>query len=81
VITGPFEREEIRVKQFKEHDLYQFTEEIEEIAMRAEKKFSLAQKLKQMKDEMKNYQLQQADYKGITFLIRGFDEVNAKLDD
>ena len=34
-----------------------------------------------MKEEMKVFQLQQADYKGITFLIRGFDEVNAKLDD
>ena len=49
--------------------------------MRAEKKWSLAQKLKIMKEEMKVFQLQQADYKGITFLIRGFDEVNAKLDD
>lgn len=81
VVTGPFERDEIKVQQFIDLDLYQFTEEIEEIAMRAEKKWSLAQKLKQMKEEMKNYQLQQADYKGITFLIRGFDEVNAKLDD
>lgn len=34
-----------------------------------------------MKDEMKVFQLQQADYKGITHLIRGFDDINAVLDD
>jgi hypothetical protein len=57
VVTGPFERDEIKVLQFKELDLYQFSEEIEEIAMRAEKKWSLAQKLKLMKEEMKVYTL------------------------
>jgi len=30
---------------------------------------------------MKIFQLEQADYKGITFLIRGWDDVNTKLDD
>ena len=49
--------------------------------MKAEKKFSLQQKLKLMKDEMKVFQLEQADYKGITWLIRGLDDINTKLDD
>lgn len=49
--------------------------------MRAEKKFNLSQKLKIMKDEMKNFQLMQVEYKGITHLIKGFDDINAKLDD
>jgi hypothetical protein len=55
VVTGPFERDEIKVQQFIDLDLYQFSEEIEEIAMRAEKKWSLAKKLKEMKEEMKVY--------------------------
>jgi len=31
--------------------------------MKAEKKFSLAQKLKGMKEEMKKFELKQSDYK------------------
>ena len=53
----------------------------EEITSKAEKKFSLAQKLKQYKDEMKKFELELNDYKGITYLIKGYDEINAKLDD
>lgn len=49
--------------------------------MKAEKKDALAQKLKQMKEEMKNFNLEQTDYKGITFLIKGWDDINSKLDD
>ena len=49
--------------------------------MKAEKKYSLAQKLKAMKDDMKKFELKQADYKGITFLIKGYDDINAQLDD
>jgi hypothetical protein len=32
--------------------------------MRAEKKFSLQKKLKEMKEEMKIFEIQQSDYKG-----------------
>ena len=53
----------------------------EEITSKAEKKFSLAQKLKLYKDEMKKFELELNDYKGITYLIKGYDEINAKLDD
>jgi dynein heavy chain, axonemal len=34
-----------------------------------------------MKDDMKGFQLEQTDYKGITWLIRGWDDINTKLDD
>ena len=30
---------------------------------------------------MKKFELELNDYKGITYLIRGYDEINAKLDD
>ena len=44
--------------------------------MRAEKKYSLAKKLKVMKEEMTLF-----PYKGKTFVLKAYDEVNAKLDD
>jgi dynein heavy chain len=50
---GNIERDEIKVSEIIEQKMDQYIEEIEEITMRAEKKFSLQQKLKQMKDEMK----------------------------
>jgi dynein heavy chain len=34
-----------------------------------------------MKDEMRVYTLQQAPYKEITWLIKGFDDINSVLDD
>ncbi len=49
--------------------------------MRAEKKFSLAKKLKQMKEEMKAFTLTLFPYKGKTFVLKAYDEVNARLDD
>lgn len=77
----PFLQDEIKVQQFKEHDLYKYIEEIEEITMRAEKKFQLAQKLKLMREEMKVFELGQGEYKGQMLKIVGFDDINAKLDD
>jgi dynein heavy chain len=76
-----FERDEIRISQFTELDLFRFVDDIEEITMKAEKKYSLAQKLKAMKEDMKKFELKLADYKGISFLIKGYDDINAQLDD
>jgi len=80
-LIGPIDRDEIKVSQIIEENMNQHQEEIEEITMKAEKKFSLQKKLREMKKEMSDFQLQQNDYKGITFLIKGFDDINAKLDD
>lgn len=49
--------------------------------MRAEKKFSLNKKLKQMKEEMKVFTLTLFPYKSKTYVLKAYDEVNAKLDD
>lgn len=53
--------------------------------MKAEKKFSLTQNLKKMKDEMKIFNLEQKRHEKnnvlITYLLKGYDDVNAKLDD
>jgi len=75
-----FIRDEIKVSSFAELGLHKYIEEIEEIAMKAEKKFSLGIKLKLMKDEMKTFELFQRPFKG-TYLLGGFDDINAKLDD
>lgn len=66
-------------------NLYNYIVEIEEITMKAEKKFSLTQNLKKMKDEMKIFNLEQKRHEKnnvlITYLLKGYDDVNAKLDD
>jgi hypothetical protein len=45
-----FDRDEIRIGQITELDLFRF---VEEITMKAEKKHSLSQKLKAMREDMK----------------------------
>ena len=57
---------------FSEFNLYQYIEEIEEIEMRAAKKAKLANQLKNMKDEMKNFNLSLGEYKGELLKVVGF---------
>ena len=71
----------ITVKRFAQDKLAQKIIEIEEITNRAEKKFLLSKKLKAMKEEMKDFKLTTVPYKGETFVLKAYDEVNAKLDD
>ena len=71
----------ITVKRFAQDKLSQKIVEIEEITNRAEKKFLLSKKLKVMKEEMKDFKLTTVPYKGETFVLKAYDEVNAKLDD
>lgn len=78
---GILERDEIKIEDFKTYDLFRFMEEIEDIKNKAVKKDQLAQKLKGMKDEMKAFSIEQSDYKGITYLVKGWDDINLKLDD
>ena len=66
---------------FETYKLGDHYEEIEEITSRAEKKFQLSKKLKTMKDEMKVFNLTIFPYKGKTFILRAYDEVNSRLDD
>lgn len=75
------EREELTVEKMNKFELNKYIEEIEEITMKAEKKFSLFKKLKLMKEEMKLFTLSLFPYKGKTFVLKGYDDINAKLDD
>lgn len=56
VVKQPgMEREDVTVEKIKKFEFKKYFEEIEEITMRAEKKFSLNKKLKLMKEEMKQF--------------------------
>ena len=76
-----FEKDEVTVEKMVNLGLHKFIEEIEEITMKAEKKLSLNKKLKQMKEEMKQFTISYIDYKGKTQVINNYDDINAKLDD
>ena len=76
-----FEREDIKIQDIESFNLLEFVEDIDDIAMKAEKKFTLQQNIKKMKDELKQFQLELQDYKGVSFLVRGWDDINSTLDD
>lgn len=76
-----FERDELTVEKMVKSELHKYIEEIEETTMKAEKKFNLNKKLKLMKEEMKLFALTPFPYKGKTYVLKAYDEVNAKLDD
>ena len=74
--------EELTLQRMIEEDLNQYIEEIEEISMRAEKKFSLRSKLRFMKDDLKEFKIDLFAYKKTgTYVLKGFEEINTKLDD
>jgi uncharacterized coiled-coil DUF342 family protein len=70
----------ITVKKFTADKLTGKINDIEEITNRAQKKYELAKKLKIMKEEMKDFKLTTVVYKD-TYVLKAYDEVNAKLDD
>ena len=73
--------ETYRLAKFEEQKIAGKIVDIEEISNRAEKKFQLSKKLKAMKEEMKGFKLTTVSYKETTFVLKAYDEVNAKLDD
>jgi len=75
------ERDTITVQGFPEFELHKYLNEIDDITSRAEKKFQLSKKLQLMKAEMKEFKLQLFNYKGKTFVLKGYDDINSKLDD
>jgi len=75
------ERDTITVQGFGDFKLHDYLVEIDEITSRAEKKHQLSKKLVTMKAEMKEFKLSLFNYKGKTFVLKGYDDINAKLDD
>lgn len=75
------ERDTVTVNLFGDFKLHDYLTEIDEITSRAEKKHQLLKKLQVMKSEMKEFKLTLFSYKGKTFVLKGYDDINAKLDD
>jgi hypothetical protein len=78
------EREQITVDKFAEYNLHEHLPVIEEIAASAQKKYQLSQKLKTMREEMREFKLVTFPYprnKPTTCVLREYDEVNTKLED
>jgi len=75
------ERETITVLGFADFKLHDYLTEIDEVTSRAEKKYQLAKKLQKMKAEMKDFKISLHNYKGKTFVIKNYDDINGILDD
>jgi dynein heavy chain len=75
------ERDTITVQGFAEFKLHEYLTEIDEITSRAEKKFMLSKKLQKMKAEMKEFKILLFSYKNKTWVVKGYDDINANLDD
>lgn len=78
------ERETIKVPDFQEKHLSDYFTEIEEIVFRAEKKFQLQKKLKKLKDDMKNVEIQTFRHEKAqpaAWVLKAYDELNTVLDD
>jgi len=75
------DQQTITVQKFAEQGIAGKLNDIEEITNRAEKKFQLSKKLKLMKDEMKEFKLTTVRFKEDTWVLKAYEDVNAKLDD
>jgi dynein heavy chain len=73
--------ENINLKQILEMGAMEHIEEIETICHKAEKKYQLGEQLKKMRDEMKQTTLTTAAYKGLTFVLKYYDDINGVLDE
>lgn len=83
VIGKPdLDRDEIKVSNFTELNLYEYIGEINDISSKALKKFNLQKNLKEMKDEMKRKEIVQGDYKKTPcMIITSWEDINSALDD
>ena len=77
------EKDEIVVKDhIIENNLLAYCGDVEDITMRAEKKYGLRKKLLEYKKEMKDFQILLKGYKdGSTYILKNFEDVMTKLDD
>lgn len=73
--------ESITLKQLLDMGAMEHIEDIEITCHKAEKKYQLGESLKKMKEEMKETKLTTFEYKGITYVLKAYDEVNAIVDE
>jgi len=80
------ERDQVTVKSFGEEsdNLLKYEKEIDDIVMRAEKKFVLTKKLKKLKEEMKAVEITTFRHEKANppaWILKAYDEINTILDD
>lgn len=75
------EKDDLVLEKMIQDDFAKFLPQIEEVVMRAEKKLSLRNKLKQLKDEIKDVKIELFEHKSGTYVLKGYIELFTVLDD
>lgn len=83
VIIGQeaLEREDLKLEDMIRDDFAKHLTEIEEVVMKAEKKLSLRNRLKQLRDEIKEVEIELFDHKSGTHILKGYVDIFTVLDD
>lgn len=75
------EREDLKLEDMIRDDFAKHLTEIEEVVMKAEKKQSLRNKLKQLRDEIKDVKIELFEHKSGTHVLKGYVDIFTVLDD
>lgn len=75
------EKDDLVLEKMIQDDFAKFLPQIEEVVMRAEKKLSLRNKLKQLRDEIKEVKIELFEHKSGTHILKGYVELFTVLDD
>ena len=83
VIIGQetLEKEELKLEDMIRDDFAKHLTEIEEVVMKAEKKLSLRNRLKQLRDEIKDVKIELFEHKSGTHVLKGYIDIFTVLDD
>ena len=75
------EKDDLILEKMIADDFNSHLEEIEEVVMKAEKKLSLRNKLKQLRDEIKEVKIELFEHKSGTHVLKGYVDIFTVLDD
>lgn len=75
------EKDDLILEKMIADDFNAHLTDIEEVVMKAEKKLSLRNKLKQLRDEIKEVKIELFDHKSGTFVVKGYVDIFTVLDD
>jgi dynein heavy chain len=75
------ERDELNLQQMIDDNFGQYLHEIEEVVMKAEKKLSLRNRLKELRDEAKLVNIELFEHKSGTYVVKGYNDIFTILDD
>ena len=75
------EKEDLKLEDMIRDDFAKHLTEIEEVVMKAEKKLSLRNRLKQLRDEIKEVKIELFEHKSGTHVLKGYVDIFTVLDD